>query len=300
MITTLTSLSCHKRNSAELWSVLVLLSAYCWNPVWLQGTETGLDTKRKSIGSDHFLPGLAIKQNPKVTPASGIAESRALVMSPGPESSPFGSAAAHMEGRCRQQPQAPVPLSPQPGRTGVRSRTTELGLGSYSWELAPCPEKGELNSEFGRFAFPRGRAQEPSWLEGISLTLLGTSSTLKLTTTGPIKAALFQQDRPHESGKRWPWALVTGPCSLLLLHLPRCFWPRPASLTSARLLPMFHKAWSWWLKIIWVCLYPLTLLNGFSMPGHWSWSPPPKTCEVTHRVYGGTLPSHTVRNNTVF
>lgn len=62
---------------------------------------------------------------------------------------------------------------------------------------------------------------------------------------------------------------------------------------------MLHKAWSWWLKIIWVCLYPLTLLNGFSMPGHWSWSPPPKTGEVTHRVYGGTLPSHTVRNNTV-
>lgn len=137
--------------------------------------------------------------------------------------SPFGSAAAHMEGRCRQQPQAPVPLSPQPGRTVVRSRTTELGLGSYSWELAPCPEKGELNSEFGRFAFPRGRAQEPSWLEGISLTLLGTSSTLKLTTTGPIKAALFQQDRPHQSGKRWPWALATGPCSLLPPSLAQMF-----------------------------------------------------------------------------
>lgn len=35
---------------------------------------------------------------------------------------------------------------------------------------------------------------------------------------------------------------------------------------------------------------------GFSRPGHWPWGHPPKTRQVTHRVYDGTLLSPTVRS----
>lgn len=107
-------------------------------------TQTGLNTKRESIPLRIFPKDLPSKaKSPPGLGTAGLQGVSKVLVSPG-LSVPIWPSAAHVDWR---------PL---------RRRTTERGLGSHPWELAPCLEKGKPNSEFGSLAFPKRGAQEPS------------------------------------------------------------------------------------------------------------------------------------------
>lgn len=120
-------------------------------------TQTGLNTKRESIGSENFTERLATKQDPKVN-LLGTNVFRALLTSPGLRS-PCGSASHG--GKTVVEALSPAPV-PRPGRASVRRPTAEHGLGSYLWELPSGRDMGEPCCEFGRVSFLNRRAHEPS------------------------------------------------------------------------------------------------------------------------------------------
>ena len=176
-----------------------------WNPLRLQVIETQKDSL--------LAQGIFPQAKSEGQPFSGTAGSEPVRV-PSTQISPSFSAAASFGSEIVAQ--SPPVCSPYPVRPWPPTQQSHVTSDSRAWLLplgtGTMPRKGGARLWIWELYFPESRVQETPWMWVISWTLRGRH------LLHSANAALFQRDRPHQSGERWPWALSTGLTFYSLLH----------------------------------------------------------------------------------